>query len=47
MNSIFCQKCGMLKNKCVCSDKEEEGQQHSLIDRPTKEEKEALQAKLL
>ncbi|MBE6494741.1 MAG: ATP-dependent DNA helicase [Methanosphaera stadtmanae] len=42
MNSIFCPKCGMVKNKCICSDKEEE--QHSLIDRPTNEEKEILQA---
>lgn len=42
MNSIFCPKCGMIKNKCICSNKEEE--QHSLIDRPTNEEKEILQA---
>lgn len=42
MNSIFCPKCGMLKNKCICSNKDEE--QHSLIDRPTNEEKEILQA---
>lgn len=44
MNTIFCQKCGMIKNKCVCSKTEEElKQQHSLIDRPTAEEKEELQ----
>lgn len=42
MNSIFCPKCGMLKNKCICSNRDEE--QHSLIDRPTNEEKEILQA---
>ncbi len=41
MNTIFCPKCGMLRNKCVCSEKQE--QQHSLVDRPTVEEKEELQ----
>ena len=41
MNSIFCPDCGMIKNKCICSDKQEE--HHSLIDRPTVEEKEQLQ----
>lgn len=41
MNSIFCPKCGMIKNKCVCSKNEYEHQ--SLIERPTTEEKEKLQ----
>ncbi|OED30829.1 helicase C-terminal domain-containing protein [Methanosphaera sp. WGK6] len=41
MNTIFCPKCGMIKNKCICSDKPEE--QHSLLTRPSTEEKEELQ----
>lgn len=41
MNNIFCPTCGMIKNKCVCSNREEKTQ-HSLITRPTKEEKEEL-----
>ncbi|MBE6488548.1 MAG: ATP-dependent DNA helicase [Methanosphaera stadtmanae] len=44
MNTIFCPKCGMIKNKCVCSkSEEEEKQHHSLIERPSQEEKEELQ----
>lgn len=41
MNMIFCPKCGMLKNKCVCSESQEE--KHTPVNRPTKEEKELLQ----
>ena len=41
MNMIFCPKCGMLKNKCVCSESQEE--KHAPVNRPTKEEKELLQ----
>ena len=44
MNTIFCPKCGMIKNKCVCSKTEEEKkQQHGLIERPSAQEKEELQ----
>ena len=44
MNTIFCPKCGMIKNKCVCSKTEQEKkQQHSLIERPSAEDKEELQ----
>ena len=46
MNTIFCPTCGMIKNKCVCSKKADEKKQYSsLIERPTAEEKEKLQAK--
>lgn len=41
MNTIFCPDCGMIKTKCICSDKQEN--QHSLIERPSVEEKELLQ----
>ncbi|MBQ6220869.1 MAG: ATP-dependent DNA helicase [Methanosphaera sp.] len=41
MNSIFCPDCGMIKNKCICSKSENE--HSSLIERPSKEEKEELQ----
>lgn len=44
MNTIFCQKCGMIKNKCVCSKSEKEAEEHhTLISRPSLEEKEELQ----
>ncbi len=42
MNTLFCPKCGMLKNNCVCSDKP--ANQNSSIERPTSEEKEVLQS---
>ena len=41
MNTIFCPDCGMLKNKCVCSDKQQT--QFSKITRPTDDEKKQLQ----
>ncbi|RAP48967.1 MAG: ATP-dependent helicase [Methanosphaera sp. rholeuAM74] len=44
MNTIFCQKCGMIKNKCVCSKSETDTEEHhTLINRPSLEEKEELQ----
>lgn len=45
MNTIFCPKCGMIKNKCVCSKTDDEKKQrHTLIERPSAEEKRQLQA---
>ena len=41
MNTIFCPKCGMIKTKCICSDKDNE--HNSLLERPSAEEKEELQ----
>lgn len=41
MNTIFCPKCGMLKNKCICSEKQEK--QYTQIQRPDAESKKTLQ----
>ncbi|RAP44197.1 helicase C-terminal domain-containing protein [uncultured Methanosphaera sp.] len=41
MNTIFCPKCGMIKTKCICSDKD--NKHNSLLERPSAEEKEELQ----
>lgn len=40
MNTIFCPDCGMLKNKCICSDKQDS--EFSEITRPTVDEKKQL-----
>ena len=41
MNSIFCSKCGMIKSRCVCSNRDEK--QNSTIERPSVDEKKLLQ----
>lgn len=43
MNTIFCPDCGMVKSRCICSDKQET--HNTLIERPSTKEKEELQRK--
>ncbi|MDO5851544.1 MAG: ATP-dependent DNA helicase [Methanobacteriaceae archaeon] len=40
-NTIFCEKCGMLKNKCICS--QNSNQTTTLLNRPDTKQKEQLQ----